>query len=86
MQLLLVAPLLLGCLPWVLTLVLPRWLVVGSMVLILGVPCLFVAALTLLFQAGLLAAVLVLLAEGYGLYQNLPAPAQQRVARMSHRR
>lgn len=49
MQLLLVAPLLLGCLPWVLTLVLPRWLVVGSMVLILGVPCLFVAALTLLF-------------------------------------
>ena len=49
MQLLLVAPLLLGCLPWVLTLVLPGWLVVGSMVLILGVPCLFVAALTLLF-------------------------------------
>ena len=48
-MLLLLTPLLLGCLPWVLSLVLPRWLVVSSMVLGLGVPCLFVGALTLLF-------------------------------------
>ena len=49
MQLLLLALLLLGGLPWVLSLVLPPWLVLSSMVLVLGVPCLFVAALTLLF-------------------------------------
>ena len=48
-MLLLLTPLLLGCLTWVLSLVLPFWLVVSSMVLVLGVPCLFVAALTLLF-------------------------------------
>ena len=48
MQLLL-ALLLLGGLPWVVSLVLPPWLVLSSMVLVLGVPCLFVAALTLLF-------------------------------------